>query len=62
MIVSLNIKDNLVSELFELFKTNDLNSIVNTALESYINQNNTKIIDLFNCVEYNEDYDYKALR
>ena len=62
MVVSLNINDKIANELVRLFRSNDLNLIVNLALENYVNKNDKKITELFNNVEYYEDYDYKALR
>ncbi len=59
---NVNINEKTVKELFQKFKTDDLNNIINNLLRDALKKKQGKIEDFFDKVDYVEDYDYKALR
>ncbi|MDT3738428.1 MAG: type II toxin-antitoxin system VapB family antitoxin [Candidatus Kapabacteria bacterium] len=59
---NVNINEKTVEELFQKFKTNDLNNIINNLLHDALEKKKGKIEDFFGKVDYVEDYDYKSLR
>jgi hypothetical protein len=63
MATNLNLDDGLVEEARKMGKHKTKLAAVTAALEEYIRyQKQLGIRDLFGTIEYEEDYDYKALR
>ncbi|MGB2926027.1 MAG: type II toxin-antitoxin system VapB family antitoxin [Limnothrix sp.] len=63
MVTSLNINDALLQEALELDKQMTLDTLVEKALEEYIQRRKRlKVIELFGMIEYDANYDYKTQR
>ena len=63
MTTNIIIEDKLVSEAVKLGKHNSKKAAVAEALREYIlRRKQAKIIDLFNTIEYDLDYNYKKQR
>jgi Arc/MetJ family transcription regulator len=63
MRTNIDLDDKLVEEAFKYSKYSTKKELVNEALEEYITNHNKKnILDLMGKIQFEEDYDYKALR
>lgn len=63
MPTNLNIDDSLLEKAVLLGKHKSKKEAVNTALEEYIKlRNQLKIKELFNTIEYDNNYNYKKQR
>ena len=61
MQVNLNIYEKVANELFVIFKSEDINAIINRLLADVVSNPKKQIEDFFNKVDYFDDYDYKLL-
>ncbi len=62
MQLSLNISEQISKKLFEIHKSNDLETIVWNLIQNEINRKSENVTLFFNKVDYVEGYDYKASR
>lgn len=63
MATNLAIDDKLLSSAQKIGKIKTKNDTVNTALKEFIERRKQKeVVDLFNEIEYDKNYDYKKLR
>ena len=63
MATNLAINDQLLETALRLGKLKTKRETVNLALEEFIKRRRTaEIIELFGCIEFDEDYDYKKNR
>lgn len=63
MVTTLNINETLLQEALSLNDQITLDALVGTSLREYIQRRKRlKVVDLFNTIEYVEDYDYKQQR
>jgi len=60
---SLNINDALLQEALALDNETTVDALVETALREYIQRRKRlKVLDLFDTIDYDPDYDYKQQR
>jgi hypothetical protein len=60
---SLNINDALLQEALALDDETTVDALVETALREYIQRRKRlKVLDLFDTIDYDPDYDYKQQR
>jgi hypothetical protein len=60
---SLNINDALLQEALALNDQTTVDALVETALREYIQRRKRlKVLDLFDTIDYDPDYDYKQQR
>ncbi len=60
---SVNINEALLQEALQLDNQVNIDSLVSSALQEYIQRRKRlKILDLFGTIDYDEDYDYKQQR
>lgn len=63
MATNLEIDPALIQEALQLSEHRTKRGVVQAALEEYVQRRKqVKLIDLFGCIEYDEDYDYKEQR
>lgn len=63
MATSLNINDALLQEALALDDETTVDALVETALREYIQRRKRlKVLDLFDTIDYDPDYDYKQQR
>lgn len=60
---TLNIDETLLAEALALSDNQTTEDVINTALQEYIqHRRQLQIIELFNTIDYDPDYDYKQQR
>lgn len=63
MATNLALDDNLILEAQKIGNHKTKKDAVNEALAEYVKRKKQqKVIDLFNSVDYEDDYDYKTMR
>jgi len=60
---TLNIDETILAEALALSDNQTTEDVINTALQEYIqHRRQLQIIELFNTIDYDPDYDYKQQR
>ncbi|MEA3348691.1 MAG: type II toxin-antitoxin system VapB family antitoxin [Pseudomonadota bacterium] len=63
MATNLAIDDSLIEEAKSIGKHRTKKGVVTEALNEYIQRRKQlEILDVFNCIDYDENYDYKSQR
>lgn len=62
MEITLNINDKVADNLFVIYKSRDLNTILNKLVVDAVDKPNIDLDKFFGNVDYEDDYNYKELR
>ena len=63
MATNIEIDPSLMQEALQLSEHRTKRGVVQEALEEYVQRRKqARIVELFGCIEYDEDYDYKEQR